>query len=427
MSRLMRPFRLLGFLAGFSALGACAGAGAVAEQSSAEGAGGAESCSPGATLACACPDGGSGEQICRDDGSFGGCACATDPCGDGVCAADESCQTCSADCHCAPCTQAPSCDGAAIPPIISEEVPSLDIAMRAVPREEIQARAEEQVARSDRGMRLLAAALAPSAELGEHPVVTRMRASLLAHPAIAASLRRHIERAGLLSVEAYRQLYPVRPAASVSHVRPDEFPDGAPECGDALLRMRVASVTVHEDLDDIDTENDIIYCAITAEAATGAEILITPKTPALNEGEQFSFSVAAGAVWGKAGPRATGGNLFLTYDCFEADSVDEYQKFLDSVSEGVIEAGGAVGDATPYGWIIEVVGVAIGIVSDALAFESDDHVFNATQIVPFEAQLDLTNGRYWKVRRHGTLGLSDWDWELRMEAWGCAEFGQGRP
>ena len=76
-------------------------------------------------------------------------------------------------------------------------------------------------------------------------------------------------------------------------------------------------------------------------------------------------------MWGQQEPRTPGGNLMITYDCFEADSTDGYKN-----------------------------------------------------LIPVGKDLDLTNGRYWTVRRQGTHLNSDWDWELRIEAWGCAEYGE---
>ena len=63
------------------------------------------------------------------------------------------------------------------------------------------------------------------------------------------------------------------------------------------------------------------------------------------------------------------------------------------------------------------------IVGAALALDGDDYLFSATQTVPEESHLGLTNGAYWTVRRDGTHLLSDWDWELVLRAWGCAAFG----
>ena len=61
--------------------------------------------------------------------------------------------------------------------------------------------------------------------------------------------------------------------------------------------------------------------------------------------------------------------------------------------------------------------------TEVLALDSDDHLFNAQQTVPLDMQLELTNGAFRTVRREGTHNLSDWDWELVVKAWGCAEYG----
>ena len=188
-----------------------------------------------------------------------------------------------------------------------------------------------------------------------------------------------------------------------------------------MLRVRVASVKVYNPDDDV--AHDIIYCAVQSEAATASEIVVTPETPNLGSDDSFGFSINSGIFWGQKQPTSPGGNLMITYDCFEDDSSSGYQKLLDSIAQGALAVGGS-GVAGAYGWVFTVVGAVSGIVSSGLALDGDDHLFNTSQIIPLAKQLELTNGRYWTVRRAGTHLWSDWDWELRIEAWGCAQYGE---
>lgn len=386
-------------------------------------------CVPGKVESCPCPGGETGVQACAEDGmGFDACECEggsssstggpTDPCGDGVCIdADEDCHSCPLDCGtCAPCDIAPSCANAQIPPVSMTHEASLDVALEYMPKDRIAARLELALQEAGPAVRVLAASLAPETR-DENPLVTRLRDVFAHHPEATDSLRRGLSKAGMASPTVFAASHPaILPNHSVS---PKEFPGGTMECGAPLLRMRVAQVTVHEEDDDF--ANDIVYCSIVTEAAAGAEVRVTPQTPNLDEGDSFAFSIESGVMWGQLGPTTPGGNILVTYDCFEADTNDGYQSLIDSIGAAAGDIGGVVGGQ--YGWVFTVVGALAPVVSGALSLDSDDHLFNATQTIPLDKQLDMTNGRYWGVRRSGTHNLSDWDWELRVEAWGCAEYG----
>jgi len=388
-------------------------------------------CTPGKQETCACPGSKDGVQVCSEDGTgFEKCACddasgATssggDPCGDGTCGADESCHTCEADCGaCAPCTAAPSCAGAMIPPVALDAAADLNVKLTEMPPDAILARLQQRIAEAGPAARVLASALA-RAERGESALTTHLRGLFDAHPVATEAVRRQLARAGMPDAGAYRGAYPeIAPSYSTMG---DEFPPGGSlACGAPMLRIRVAQVTVHEEDDDF--ANDIVYCAVVSEGADGGEVRVTPETPNLDEGDSYSFSVESGVMWGQHEPRSPGGNLMITYDCFEADSSDGYKNLVDGVAKASTDVGGILNDNGDQGWIFEVAGAVVPIVTDALVLDSDDHLFNATQIIPVEKDLDLTNGRFWTVRREGTHLNSDWDWELRIEAWGCAEYGE---
>ena len=421
-----------------SLLAACAGGTKTGDGTYDDGLGGSgagtttnQACIPNQQLACACPGGTSGVQVCLADGSgLGACDCGggqggSPPlvgCGDGVCGLDEDCHSCMSDCGiCEPCLTAPACDNAAIPNPSLPHRTDLDVpAMQLVPPAAIAARLTQKVLEAGAGMRLVAAALDDDAREGEHPVVATLRNVFASHPTAAASVRRQLERAGMDSPASYRDLHMdsyAPPTPSVLDVAP---PGGTEACGAPLLRLTVSQITVHEEDDDF--ANDIVYCTIRAEAQTGTEIRITPETPNLDQGDSFQFALESGVFWGQQGPTTPGGNLQITYDCVEADTSDGYQNLINDIGN----AASTIGDVWTgsYGWVFTAVGAVAPIVSDALALDGDDHLFNAQQIVPLSMQLELTNGAYWTVRRAGTHILSDWDWELFIKAWGCAEYGQ---
>lgn len=396
-------------------------------------------CVPGKQDACACPGGKQGVQACLADGSgYGPCECGGGTgagggttgvggggtggslaCGDGFCAGGEDCHSCDADCGlCAPCTIAPSCANAQIPPASLSHVAEFDIpAMIELPAAAILERLHKQIVDAGPGVRAIAAALAPT-RVDEKPFITELRKAFAAHPKATAAVKRQLTRAGLAEPSAYAVLYPdVLPAPRVDALN-GEFPGGTPECGAPLLRIRAAKVIVHEEDDDF--ANDIVYCSITSETMAGSEIRVTPMTTNLDEGDEFVFGIESGILWGQQGPRTPGGNMLLTYDCFESDTNDGYKNLVDSIAAGAEKVGGVAGD---NGWIFTTVGAVAPILGSAVALDGDDHLFNTTQIIPLDKQLDLTNGRFWSVRRAGTHFNSDWDWELRIEAWGCAQYG----
>jgi hypothetical protein len=396
--------------------------------------GGAESsCTPGKQESCACPGGDDGVQVCSSDGSgFEACECdgggstsgaggsaPSDPCGDGVCLGEENCHTCEADCGtCAPCDIAPGCIDAMIPGNIETPADDLNVALEYVPQSAILARLQQRVSDAGPAMRVVAAALSPE-RAGETRLVAYMRAELAKNPTAEAAIRRSLAKVGLDAPDAYRQTFPeILPALETMD---GEFPEGGTlECGAPMLRVRVASIKVHEEDDDV--ANDIVYCAIVTEGADGGEIRVTPQTPNLDEGDSHSFSIESGVMWGQVEPRTPGGNLMITYDCFEADTNDGYANLIGSIGQASSKVGGILDD-DQGGWIFSIAGAVAPIITDALVLDGDDHLFNATQIIPVEKHLEMTNGRFWSVRREGTHLWSDWDWELRVEAWGCAEYG----
>jgi hypothetical protein len=412
-------------------------------------------CTPGRQEACVCDDGSDGIHVCFDDGSgWGFCDCEpvpTGPCGDGVCSDedDENCHTCTQDCGaCAPCDIAPACGQELIPPSDPSYFPSLDVSMQVLTPVQKAARLMREIDQRSAGMRVLAAALDDEAQPDEHRLVTRLREIFAQYPAATERLRAVLRANGLPSLRSYRLANPVSRDEGVGYVSPrglstfaasarlprsgagapgpittrgDEFPLPM-ECGDPFLRIGVSEVRVHEDYDDV--SNDEVYCLIQSEAQTGGEIRLTPMTPALDQGDNYLFSLESGVFWGQAGLRTPGSALMVTYDCLESDTDDGYANLLTAIGEAAVEIGGVI--PGQYGWIVVACGVVAQIVGTAWAMDGDDQLLNIQQTIPEENDYELTNGVYWTIRKAddgGWLG-SAFDWELVIKAWGCAEYGE---
>jgi hypothetical protein len=412
-------------------------------------------CVPGMQSSCACPGGIDGVQVCNGDGSgFDSCECPQgtgddgpsddttgdgttgepEPCGNGTCDADEDCNTCEMDCGvCEPCTAAPSCEGAEIPPVIETHADFLDDPMAYKPPPEIMGELAAHVDAADPAARLIAAALSDP-QAGEPALVAALRDAFAAHPGATAAIRRQLAAAGMSDPSAYGALHPVPSvtelaalsgsaahAAGVSAIADPTEPFAAP-CDDPRMRIRVARLDVHEEDDDF--ANDEVYCAITAEAAEAGELKITPITPALDEGDSHTYNLDAGLVWGQSELAAPKGNLLLAYNCIESDTANGYTDLLMAVADAANAAGG-VDIPGVDGWVFPAVGIVSNLLAGALSLDGDDLLFNGTQVVPETEMINLTHGAWWSVRRNGTNLNSDWDWELRMEIWGCHDNGTG--
>lgn len=401
------------------------------------GGNGGNACNPGQTAPCTCKDGSDGTIECKPDGSgFGVCGpChngtggaggagtggsgGQDPCGDGFCAADEDCHTCDADCFCDPCLYK-ACAGATIPPASLQHYPQLDVALEAIPPEQIQEMLSQRVASGDVAMRILARVLSPQRG-DESFLAKRLRAAM--DPRSEAMLRRSLSAAGMYDPAAYDQAFPeadVLPEVLGGFETMEVPPGGTESCGAPLLRVRLASVLVTNPDDDV--ASDLIYCAVTSEAGAGGETRVTPITQYLSDGQTHTWSIDEGIVWGQLGPRSPEGNLLLTWNCFEQDDNSSYTTLIDTIATEAEKVGGVIGGQ--YGWVFQVVASLGSILSQAIVLDGDDYLLNIQQNIDASVQLDMTNGYYWNVHKWGEHGfLQEYDWTLRVEAWGCAEYG----
>lgn len=412
-------------------------------------------CTPGTQTSCMCTVGELGFQVCDDEGAgYGECMCAADdttgpgptgddsstggdsstgevdPCGDAVCDADagEDCSTCEDDCGvCEPCNEAPSCEGAEIPPIIDTHAAFLDDPMAYIAPTEVLDQLTSAVQQGGAEARLIAAALAP-ATAGELSIVVRLRDAFEGHPVAASKIRAAFARAGMPSPAGYvaerggiTHSDLVGPSSAADGFVSDDGPMLAP-CDDPRLRIRVARLTVHEEDDDF--LNDEVYCAITTEAAEHAELKVTPLTTPLDEGDSIDYSLDGGLIWGQAGLTAPMGNILINYNCIESEgSAEGYSNLLGAIGDAVGDFDGKSVGAD--GWVFPAAGVVTNLLAGSLTLDGDDLLFNGTQTIPAAEMLPLTFGAWWSVRRDGTNLLSDWDWELRMEIWGCHDYGTG--
>jgi len=414
-------------------------------------------CTPGTQITCMCLGGDTGFQVCNQEGSgFGECMCAppdstgtesgadetgegesstgeVEPCGDSVCDADggEDCASCEEDCGvCEPCDQAPSCDGAEIPPIIDTHVAALDDPMAYVDPDQILQQLTTAVEQGGIEARLIAAALAPAAA-DEPAVVTRLRDAFTAHPQASTRIRAAFARAGMQDPAQYivqrgaltqaELTETAVQATSPDALVADDDPMLAP-CDNPRMRIRVARLTVHEEDDDF--LNDEVYCAITTEAAEHAELKVTPLTTPLDEGDSIDYSLDGGLIWGQAGLTAPMSNILINYNCIESEGSGEgYAALLGAIGDAVGDFDGKSVGAD--GWVFPAAGVVTNLLAGSLTLDGDDLLFNGTQTIVADQMLPLTYGGWWSVRREGTNLNSDWDWELRMEIWGCHDYGTG--
>ncbi len=396
------------------------------------------SCTPGAEDSCPCPDGGEGVQVCAADGSaLGPCQCDDtaddtaddtegDVCGDELCGPTEDCRVCDRDCgSCEACTTAPACEGAQNPPPITDNADFLNDAMSAITVGERRDRIATAIEDKSMAARLVAAAMSAPRD-DEHALVPVLRTVFEANPAGAGSLRRQLSAAGMSDPRRYSGLNPVGSTADLAR-REHAGSGGVAQtlvreeaiqaaCDNPRLRIRVAKITVHEEDDDI--FNDEVYCLLTSEAANGAEVKLTPMTPALDEGDDYQFSLEGGLLWGQHDLTAPGSDIQLHYDCIESDTTDGYANLLDAVIDAAMQAKG-IGVPGVEGWSLSTLEAIADLLFMALSLDNDDKLFTAAQVVPQAEMAALTAGAWWFVQREGTNLNSDWDWELRMEIWGC--------
>jgi hypothetical protein len=214
-------------------------------------------------------------------------------------------------------------------------------------------------------------------------------------------------------------LHEVSPSQRGARLRPrpvEEEPMrvmNSPACR-PRLRLRVASVTVHQDRED---SGDEIYCVVSAEGRD-AEVRVTRITPQLADGKGYEFTLSEGIFWGQSTLKETGTNLHLKYECIENDEPGAWSKLIQDLGAELARKGADAAGAAAGAWVVPIAEGVTGLIGNLLGVgrKGEERLFEATQTIDYDKQLELAAGAYWTVRRSG----KDFDWELRVEAWGCA-------
>jgi hypothetical protein len=118
-------------------------------------------------------------------------------------------------------------------------------------------------------------------------------------------------------------------------------------------------------------------------------------------------------------------NITVSYQCFMVTTPDALQKALGAI------AGAAAGvPGNPFGWAFGVGGAAAAAgAALAAACGGATPLLNVQQTIDASSLLELTNGNTWVIEQTGStkvdgdcdlFGSCNWDWELDIEAWGCA-------
>jgi hypothetical protein len=243
--------------------------------------------------------------------------------------------------------------------------------------------------------------------------VTVLREAFLANPKASAAVKRQLARAGMKAPSEYSLTFPELEPPAMQPLN-GEFPGGTPECGapqaphprrqgEGHRRGRRFRERHRVLLRDLRVGGRRRAAASRRRRRTSTKAKSRPSR---------SSPASCGASRARAPPAAT----CCSPTTASRPTPTTATRTCSTPSRAARKrSGGVAGD---NGWIFTGVGAAAPILSQALALDGDDHLFNATQIIPLEKQLDLTNGRFWNVSRKGTHINSDWEWSLRIEGLG---------
>jgi hypothetical protein len=170
------------------------------------------------------------------------------------------------------------------------------------------------------------------------------------------------------------------------------------------------------------------YCIVEANDGVTSEGAVTMKTGDMSDGDEFPFPVGQGTLWGQGLMECTSNNLTLTYYCFHVVDNSAWSAALKAFGDTAAAIGGSPAGAGPYGWAFGLGGAAANATAAAItAAQKDENRIKVQQTIPVASLFDLTNGRTWSIRTKvkdgcGLFGCDrDYDWELTIQAWGCAD------
>jgi hypothetical protein len=203
---------------------------------------------------------------------------------------------------------------------------------------------------------------------------------------------------------------------------------GTANCSDPLLEMRVSDIQIHKNGASSGVE---MFCMVQADDGQSSELMVTPNYSNLvDNNPALILSPSAGTFWGQAvnGVKLSQFNITVTYQCFMILQPDAFQNALGAIAN-VAGAAAAI-PGNPYGWAFGLGGAAAAATAAATAAGTGASVLlSVQQTIDSNALLSLTNGRTWTVEQTGSTKLDgdcgffggcNWDWELDVEAWGCA-------
>jgi hypothetical protein len=199
-------------------------------------------------------------------------------------------------------------------------------------------------------------------------------------------------------------------------------------CSDPLLKMRVSEIQIHQNGASGGVE---MFCMVQADDGQSSELMVTPDYMNLNDNNPpLILSPSAGTFWGEAvnGVKLSQFNITVTYQCYMVLQPDAFQNALNAIA-GVAGQAAAI-PGNPYGWAFGLGGAAAAAAAAATAAGSGASVLlDVQQTIDSNALLALTNGNTWTIEQTGSTKLDGdcgffggctWDWELDIEAWGCA-------
>jgi hypothetical protein len=335
--------------------------------------GGGTSCTAGDFRQCSCGLLGTGQQDCVDGRSWSSCICPMDAgmdapydgpqvCGDNICSGTESCVNCPADCGmCPACSYAPSCTGAA-------SVPSSPTALASF---------------NNNGQTMYTSGITDG----------------------------------------------------------DGGPFGDPNalnvCSYPLLKMRVSDIVIHKSGSPNGLE---FFCLVEADDGQSSTLMVSSDYMNIMDGNPpLTLTPLQGTFWGEEsggdggpiGVKLSQFNINVNYQCYMVLQPGTLQKVLGAIAGYSGMISGIPGN--PYGWAFGAAGAAAAAAAALAANMSGlQPILAVQQTIDQGALLKLTNGYTWSIEQTGStqadgacgfLGLGgncDWDWQLDIEAWGCA-------
>jgi hypothetical protein len=205
-------------------------------------------------------------------------------------------------------------------------------------------------------------------------------------------------------------------------------PNSSEICSYPLLKMRVQDLVVHKNGSPSSLE---VFCMVQADDGQSSQLILTSDYMSVSDNNPpLVMSPAQGTFWGQAvnGVKLSQFNINITYTCYMVTQEGALQKALGAIAGFGAAAAAIPGD--PYGWAFGTAGAAAAAIAAATATaQSAVPLLNVSQTIDQDALLKLTNGYTWSIEQSGSTKADgdcdlfescDWDWQLDIEAWGCA-------